>query len=244
MRNAVTNLLDNLSPCVLSHSARKQLDSLLILIAELIIDTAVKLVKSTGTKTLLNYHFTNAIRILFTGDLCVNILQQADLQDKSIFDFDIFKTILVNQVPKSIRIVPECEQYLSYCVEYICKEILELGIANANIDEAEIISSRHLLLGIESDVELDAFFETFAFGFIQKIDALILPIFPFGQIVREVSTQLDQTDIKLSKMALQTLQQEIENSVGEILKEAKRVCEYAGRIKLTGKDIEFIVGRQ
>jgi len=187
---------------------------------------------------------------MMIGDLLKNVLSQGDkgikeykqdktIKDECLFNCNSIQKRLELEISKKVRITESCPIYLSYILEYICAEILDLSIAQVYIQKDNgMIYPKHIKIGIYTDYELSELCRKY---FILIIDPseVVLPKHPFTEIVRELVTRIDDQPCKISKQSFQILQKYIEFYMGTLLAKANELCKYNSRVKVTDKDIEF-----
>lgn len=251
-KSDIKHILSTLSLVYLSPYAHQQLDALFIHTCCLLVTHALRIVNNGKSNTLSISHIANATRILFTGELCTNLLIQGDkiINETThpitpIISVSTMSTLLSFIVPRKIHIASKCAWYIAYVMEYFCVELLDLTLSQTFLNHRDYITPHDLYMGIQIDSELKHFYTSNSFMILNQYPEheknLLLPTHPFTEIIREITTQIEHEPIKISKPCFNTLQYYIEQYVIKILKKSNHVCQYNGRSKLTGNDIQFVI---
>jgi len=138
------------------------------------------------------------------------------------------RRITIKDIETSIKIDPEMKQLFDFCkikflntgvISYIHPKLFP----SLNIERKKSDSSLREIVKL------------------QKSDRLLLSKNPFEKIVREIFSEFKEGNVRISSNVFTILQYYIEKYVTDLLYKSNSASIHAGRMKLTKKDIDFIV---
>ena len=217
---------------------KTQLSNALNIICIKIIKISIELAKYKGHKTTNEDNFTNAINLIFTGELLKNFNRFSENINSSpiftknfLFPLNLIKKIIKSNIDNMIS-SKKCPNVLSLALEYLCAEILTISIVEAHFDKKARINTVHLESAIRNDKEISLLFKNITFS----IKDFIIPKEIFQQFISKI-----YTDIKISKNIILNIQSYIEQYIKNVIKSAKLLYIHSGRNFLKLKDLNFVL---
>ncbi len=259
----VPKLLKNVSDCYITSESKIQLSHIVVEIAEKIIQGCVRFLTISGKSVLNVRTLVNASRLIFSGELLINMLKEGDVhikiettkgvRESLVFSPSMFRHIVEQNIPQHIKISSKFPIFLASIMEYLCAEILDLSSVQVEKRKHVRISPRDIFLAIQYDAELTRVFckcniKMLGCGVVPRKDELdtesrrlqtsvhmLLPKASMNSMIRALCD-----DVKISKSACILLQQCIENFIIELLQETERMCKSTGKIRITEDDLKYV----
>lgn len=171
----------------ITSNAKQQLNSAIYIITQYITSIIFDLTKVSNKKTISHKEVSNAISIIFTGDLKKNSIHEgiksintfieenknktisgSSRQDKAgiIFPPSIFEKFLRDFGNIKIMVTQKAPIFFAAVLEYLVAEILLLAYRSANTNKRIRITIRDLELSVGSDIELKNLFTKLHISFI------------------------------------------------------------------------------
>ena len=172
----------------ITSNSKQQLNSMVCIIAKEISSTVILLTEIAKKKTLSHKEVSNAISILFSGDLAANSIREgvksveksqnkksnnqsskgSSRQDKAgiIFPPSIAEKFLRNFGLSNVMVTSTAPVFLASVLEYLVAEILDLSSKSANQNKRIRITIRDLQLSVRQDQELNELFTKLDISFL------------------------------------------------------------------------------
>ena len=167
----------------ITSNSKQQLNSALCIVARTVSSMVVRLTEIAKKKTLSDKEVSNAVRILFSGDLAENSIREgvksvekfnaesskgSSRQGKAgiIFPPSIAEKFLRNFGFSGVMVTSAAPVFLAAVLEYLVAEILELASKSANSHKRIRITIRDLQLSIGEDQELTYLFQKLNISFL------------------------------------------------------------------------------
>ena len=172
----------------ITSNSKQQLNSMVCIIAKEISSTVIRLTEIAKKKTLSDKEVSNAITILFSGDLATNSIREgvksveksqnkksnnqsskgSSRQDKAgiIFPPSIAEKFLRNFGLSNVMVTSTAPVFLAAVLEYLVAEILDLSSKSANRNKRIRITIRDLQLSVSQDQELCELFNKLNISFL------------------------------------------------------------------------------
>ena len=161
----------------ITSNAKQQLNSVLIIISKMIANRAVELTEISKKRTLSKKEVENSVKIYLEGELqahavrhgnkSVNAFETTELTEKGtsrqkraeiIFPPSIAEKFLRKFDNCTIMVTQTAPVYLASILEYLCMEILEQSVNNANSQNRVRLTVKDVELAIRNDNELNRMF--------------------------------------------------------------------------------------
>jgi histone H3/H4 len=213
---------------------KTQISNALNIICLKIIKISIELAKYKLRKTINENDITNAVNIVYPGELLKNFIRfnvSINSSKDFLFPINLIKKIIKSNIDDMI-LSKKCPNILSVALEYICAEILTISIVEAHFDKKARINTLHLESAIRKDKEINNVFKNITFS----TNSFTIPKEIFQQFVNKM-----YADIKISKNVLLNIQSYIEQYIKNIIKSAKLLYNHTGRVFLKTKDLNFIL---
>jgi len=168
----------------ITANAKQQLNSALCIIARHLSRWAIRLTRISKKKTLSEKEVSNAVKIVFPGEIGQNSIKEGDdsmlrfvsggeckntsRQDKAgiIFPPSITEKFLREFGFAKIMVTKNAPIYLAAVLEYITQDILQLASYTSKDNKHVRITIRDLELSVRTDPELSVIFERCRISFI------------------------------------------------------------------------------
>ena len=170
----------------ITSNAKQQLNSALCIIAKKIASVVIELVIVLKKKTITQKEVSNAISVLFTGQLLYNSTKegeksittyQANLEEESknstkqdkaciIFPPSLAEKFLRKFGYYKVLVSNTAPIYLAAVLEYICFEILDISNMNCKDNKRVRINIRDIELAVRTDLELESLFKKLNISFL------------------------------------------------------------------------------
>ncbi len=162
----------------ITSNAKQQLNSILIIISQIISDTSIELTRAGGKKTISEKQIEGAIRIVLSGELqersvaqgretleridtgVNNIRKGNSRQQKAgiVFAPAISERFLRQFGTSKTMVTAKSPFYLAAVIEYLASEMLELAVYYTTENKKVRITVRDLEFGIRNDSEFNKLF--------------------------------------------------------------------------------------
>lgn len=160
----------------ITSNSKQQLNSAMCIVARTVSSMVVRLTEIAKKKTLSDKEVSNAVRILFSGDLAENSIREgakavekfnvesstgSSRQGKAgiIFPPSIAEKFLRNFGLSNVMVTSSAPVFLAAVLEYLVAEILEIAYKSANSHKRIRITIRDLQLSVGGDQELSNLFQ-------------------------------------------------------------------------------------
>jgi histone H3/H4 len=167
----------------ITSNSKQQLNSALCIIARTISYTVIRLTEIAKKKTMSDKEVTNAVRVLFSGDLANNSIREgiksvekfsaesskgSSRQGKAgiIFPPSIAEKFLRNFGYSKAMVTSTAPVFLAAVLEYLVAEILLLASKSSNINKRIRITIRDLQISVGEDKELSELFNKLNISFL------------------------------------------------------------------------------
>lgn len=168
----------------ITANAKQQLNSAICAISRHIARLSVRLTQISKKKTLSEKEVSNAVRLVFPGEVCVNSIAEGEeslakflvvddnknksRQDKAgiIFPPSITEKFLREFGFTKIMVTKNAPIYLAAVLEYVTQDILQLASDMARENKRVRITIRDLELSVRTDLELNVLFDRCGITFI------------------------------------------------------------------------------
>jgi histone H3/H4 len=167
----------------ITSNSKQQLNSALYIITKSISTMVLNLTEISKKKTLSDKEVSNAVKIIFSGDLSVNAIHEgcksvdkfntissngSSRQGKAgiIFPPSITEKFLRNFGYSKIMVTSSAPVFLAAILDYLVAEILTLATKSAMTNKRIRITIRDLEMSIRGDVELSCLFDKLDLSFV------------------------------------------------------------------------------
>ena len=167
----------------ITSNSKQQLNSALCIVAKTISSTVVRLTEIAKKKTLSDKEVSNAVKILFSGDLAENSIREgcksvekfntgsskgSSRQGKAgiIFPPSIAEKFLRNFGYSKVMVTSAAPVFLAAVLEYLVAEILLLASKSAVSNKRIRITIRDLEMSVREDHELSDLFDKLELSFL------------------------------------------------------------------------------
>jgi histone H3/H4 len=228
----------------ISKHGKSYLDYIMQTLLSTIITTSIHLLQTSKTKTTLTVKdLVNTIRLLFPDEMMRVVLQLCHdcthQRCRTIIPPSLIHTFIKEHKFEGMKIGSGCRYYITYLLEYICSELVQLAYAQTELSHRSRITCLDIKNAVLLDKEFNILFARNSL-YISTIEPVILSKTSFSKLAQIVMTDLDHSETKISEKARQLLQYHIESRiVKEILQKADKVRLYTKRQKLNEYDILF-----
>ncbi len=258
----IPKLLKNVSSCYITRDAKRYMDQIILVITRQIIITCINLLSVTNKRVLNIRALVNASRLVLSGELLTNALEEGDthvkletnkdVRSSLIFSPSFFRNVVQDQIPQHLKISSKFPVFIASMMEYICVEILDLSSIQARKRNHVKITPRDIFLSIHYDVELLTLYKQchivmLGCGVVPRNDEsdkesrclqssthLLLPRASFNTMIRSIC------DIKISKSAATFLQQYIEYFIIHLLQNTENMCKSIEKARITEDDLLYM----
>ena len=200
----------------ITSNSKQQLNSAICIIAKQISTTVIKLTEISKKKTISSKEVSNAVSIIFTGELALNAITEGN---KSIINFSnklskgssrqgkagivfppsITEKFLRNFGYSKIMVTSTAPVFLAAVLEYLTIEILESSCKLANDNKRIRITIRDLQLSISNDEELFQLFKRLNLSFLGGgVLPYINPCLTIKKLRKKVAHDNDLNNMKKS----------------------------------------------
>ena len=161
----------------ITSNSKQQLNSILCSISRIISSKVKDFTEISKKKTISEREVTNALRVLFSGELAIGMLKVCEQaiekyqledpakgiprQDRAgiIFPPSVTEKYLRNFGHSKLMVSSGAPVVLAVAIEYLTAEILENAVMNAKQNKRIRITIRDLEIGVRTDQEINSFFE-------------------------------------------------------------------------------------
>lgn len=167
----------------ITSNSKQQLNSVIYIVAKNISDKVIKLTQFSKKKTLSDKEVINAVKLLFSGELCKNSIIEGNKSLKNfnnkkikgtsrqgkagiIFPPSIAEKFLRNFGYSKIMVSNSATIFLASVLEYLATEILILCVRSTEINKRVRITIRDLELSVKGDSEISNLFDKLNISFL------------------------------------------------------------------------------
>tara|TARA_B100002019_G_C21235327_1_gene582408 strand:- start:97 stop:1245 length:1149 start_codon:yes stop_codon:yes gene_type:complete len=172
----------------ITNDARQQMNSVLIMLSEIMSNLALELTNMSGKKTLSHKEVHNATKILLNGDLARHALTEGEKAVESFtkmngednlekglsrqnkagicFPPSILEKFLRKFGNSNVMVTQLAPIYAAAVVEYICMEVLSVSSESAKSKKRVRITVQDLDVSVKRDVELNKLFQKYKIQFL------------------------------------------------------------------------------
>ena len=181
----ISKVLKQVSPNNgITSNSKQQLNSAICIIAKEISNLIMKLTEFAKKKTISDKEVTNAVKIIFSGDLSLNSIREGEKSIKTyntelpryggsrqgkagiIFPPSIAEKFLRNFGYSRMMVTSSAPIFLAAVLEYFAAEILILASKSAVDNNRIRITIRDLQLSVYNDVEMSSLFTKLNLSFL------------------------------------------------------------------------------
>jgi histone H3/H4 len=222
----IPKILRRISDRYITKDSKQVLNDIILCITNYIVHQSVLLLKSTNKKTLNISNLVNTLRVIFKEGMLVNLLEEGDIHVKMdtsevkqslIYTPSFFKRVILNIIPDGMKISHHYPIFISSVMEYITAEILDISSYEAVKNNHKRITIKDIMTSINCDTDLSSLCRMCNINIIYTND-LILPKTTFENMVRQICSDIEKNNIKISKTTFSVLQGVVENYIINILK--------------------------
>lgn len=221
--------------CSINLTARNQLNSILIYIANCICDQSRQFVQRNVRKTLYDSDIEKSV-----GILCLHTDFLKTYKKNIWFPVSISKRFLRNQGYSNINISGKSSLFLSHCMQFICECILIRGIYYLEKSDHKRLHIIDIYKGVDSDEFLKHLFTKLNILFYIPKD-IQRSIIPYTHIEMYVRSRIQPYSLKISKNVFYIIRCYVEQYIENILKKSYLISKNNGRVKLLPKDIYCVL---
>ena len=181
----ISKVLKQVSPTNgITSNSKQQLNSAVCIISKELSHLVMKLTEFSKKKTISEKQVTNAVKIVFSGDLSINSIREGEKSIKTfnteiprcggsrqgkagiIFPPSIAEKFLRNFGYSKVMVTSSAPIFLAAVLEYFVAEILILASKSANDNNRIRITIRDLELSVGNDKELSLLFSKLNLSFL------------------------------------------------------------------------------
>lgn len=192
-------------------------------------------------------HLRHGIQSVHAGELANTMLDWMNQHEEkesfqTHFNEEKIRYVINQILPQDLFLEPNIPPCIAYMLEYILYELIDLAIVYCKCNEQDSkINTDHFIKAVQRDAELaETFRRLKILPFLPNIEETIIPRFTFCEYVKNLDKVVNKEDKKFSKSALNFLQCFVEDKVIHYLQDAKDLCLFNNRVRVSGSDLEKI----